>query len=65
MTADDVRAMLKDATEKRGKKRWAGEAGVTPNYVSAVLSGKTEPGPSICRALGICRTAVYEIAEPT
>jgi hypothetical protein len=62
MTADDVRSMLGEACDNRGKKRWAAENGVTGNYVDMVLSGSRKPGPSILNALGLQREIVYRRA---
>lgn len=63
MTADDVRKLLTKACEAHraigGQKAWAKINGLSPAYVSDVLSGRREPGESICRALGIRRVVSY------
>lgn len=62
MTADDVRKMLKRACEKAGSNRaWAAANDVTAAYVSDVLLGRREPGPSICAALGVERVVVQTV----
>jgi hypothetical protein len=54
MTADDVRKLLKTACDKAGSLRaWARENHLSAAYVSDVLLGNRQPGPTICEALGI------------
>ena len=51
MTADEVREILRRACKKAGGMRaWARAHGVSVAYVSDVLLGRREPGPSICAA---------------
>lgn len=61
MTADDVRKHLAKAIKREGGLRlWARKFEAEPGYVSKFLSGvKTEPGPSICKPLGIEQVTRY------
>ena len=54
MTADNVRDMLRKAANKAGGIRaWARERNLSAAYVSDVVAGRREPGPSICEAFGL------------
>jgi DNA-binding transcriptional regulator YdaS (Cro superfamily) len=54
MTAADVRTMLKDACRKAGTSAaWAAKHGLSQAYVSDAINGRRDPGPAICKALGI------------
>ena len=60
MNADDVRGHLSKAIKKAGGlRRWARKFLAEPGYVSKVLSGVKEPGPSICVPLGIEQVTTY------
>jgi hypothetical protein len=64
MTADDVRALLR-ARINGSQASWAKANGVSPAYVSDVLSGRREPGDAILKALGLVRHPVaYRKAQP-
>lgn len=54
MNADAVRGLLERAVGGAGSLReWARRHKLSPAYVSDVLAGRREPGPSICDAFGI------------
>jgi hypothetical protein len=54
MTADDVRRLLQRACDDAGSQRaWALRHGVSVVYVNDVLGGNREPGPAICKVLGL------------
>ena len=53
-TADEVRAMLRQACEAAGgQSAWARINGVSPQFVCDVLSGYRFPGASIAKGLGL------------
>jgi len=59
-TADDVRRIIQDRAAPCGSvSRWARSVNVSPAYAIDVVSGKTEPGPRICTALGLERVVTY------
>lgn len=61
MTAAEVRDLLREACIDAGSQRaWATEHGVSPVYVSDVLSGRREPGEKILDALGLRKIVSYE-----
>ena len=61
MTADDVRTVLKDACKKAGTSAaWADKHNVSQAYVSDTINGRRDPGPAICKALGIAPKISYE-----
>lgn len=54
MTADDVRVLLKDACNKDGGIRaWARKHDLSAAYISDILLGRREPGPSVLRVFGL------------
>ncbi len=54
MTASEVRDLLRKACDRAGGIRaWARERELSAAYVSDVLLGRREPGPSICEAFGL------------
>lgn len=60
MTADDVRAKLREAARAAGSvKRWAIEHGVPAPVANTVLHGR-EPTPQLVAALGLRRVISYE-----
>ena len=57
---DALRKLLKaKCTAAGGQAKWATTNSVSPAYVSDVLSGRRDPGESICRALGYKRQVHY------
>lgn len=59
-TADEVRERLRSACLQEGsQKAWAAKAGVTPQYVADVLSGRRDAGQSIAAALGLARRVIW------
>ncbi len=60
MTVDDARQMLREACRKAGTSAaWADKHGVSQAYVSDTLNGRRDPGPAICKALGIVAELSY------
>jgi hypothetical protein len=60
MTADDVRAKLREATKAAGSvKSWAIAHGVPAPVANTVLHGR-EPTPQLVAALGLRRVVSYE-----
>jgi DNA-binding transcriptional regulator YdaS (Cro superfamily) len=58
MNSDAVRKMLDTACKKAGSRvAWAARAGVTPQYVYDVISGRREPAAKILAALRVRRDA--------
>jgi hypothetical protein len=54
VTADDVRAILKKACDEVGGIRaWSRKHDISAAYISDVILGRREPGPSVCRILGL------------
>ena len=59
LSATDVRVRLRDECARRGGQRaWARVYDVADTYVSAVVTGRAEPGPKILHALGLQRDPV-------
>ena len=55
-----VLEMLRRKARTAGSQKALAEAlGVTPAFLSDVLHGKREPGPTMLRALGLRRVVVY------
>lgn len=60
MTPETVRKILRKACGKAGGQRtWAAAVSISPPHVNDVLHGRREPGPAICRALGVERVVTY------
>lgn len=60
LTADDVRHLINTKSAPFGSvARWAKSEGISKAYAFDVVSGKTEPGPRICKALGLERVVFY------
>lgn len=60
LTDKELRAALRTSiAASGGQAKWAAEANVSQSYVSDVLSGRRDPGETICRALGYERQQVY------
>jgi hypothetical protein len=60
MKTEQVRTLLRAACDEAGSiRKWASRHGVSAMYVSNVLRGKQEPGPAICKPLGLIRTVTY------
>lgn len=54
MTADDVRIMLKEACNEAGSIRaWSREHDLSAAYISDIIVGRREPGPSVLSILGL------------
>ena len=67
LSREDVRRLLAKAVKEAGDQYlWARNVGVDQSYISKVLTGRRQPGPRICAALGIERviTVTYRIRPP-
>lgn len=61
MTADDVRAILRQHCARAGTHQaWADAHGLAQGYVSDVLRGRKLPGPGILTALRLRKVVSYE-----
>lgn len=55
-TADEVRELLDMACRNAGgRSAWAKKAGCSPQYISDILTGYREPGPTISKNLGLIK----------
>jgi hypothetical protein len=60
MTEDDVRGLLRKATEDAGSRRaWALAHDLSAQYVGDVIDGKRSIGPAILAALNIEAVTTY------
>ena len=60
MSPTELRSLLRKACAAAGSQRsWAHAHGVSTAYVSDVLAGRREPGPTILEALGVTRSVSY------
>jgi hypothetical protein len=60
-----VRQLLRDACKQAGSQQaWAVLHHLSTAYVSEVLRGTREPGPSTLVALGLQRVVLYEAIVP-
>ena len=63
MTADDVRAKLREDIGQASAASWAARHGVTRQYLSDVLRGRRDPGPTILDALGLSKAQTVTYSE--
>ena len=57
----DLYAKIRNScSEAGGQTAWAFAHGISPQYVSDVLNGRTDPGPKILAALKYRRVITYE-----
>lgn len=65
MTAEDVRALLRQRVEEAGNANvWSRRHGVSHAYTQDALAGRRGPGPAILAALGVERVAAtYRMRE--
>lgn len=63
MDVDDVRRLVEGAAVPSHRK-WAGKHGLSQQYVSMVINGEREPGPSILNAVGLERVVSYRRPIP-
>jgi len=62
MTEDQTRRLLREECQSAGSMRaWARKYNLSPAYVSDVLSGRRDIGPSICEALGLEKVTHYRV----
>jgi len=60
----DVLVMLKQACEEAGSQyQWATKHKLSPSYVSDVLAGCRDLGPSILKSLGLKKLVKYGYCE--
>lgn len=65
MTADDVRALLKQKVKDAGSLKAAAiDLGADYVYMSKMVSGNMPLGPKILKKLGLRRVMTYEPVEP-
>ena len=61
VNAWELRQMLREAVKALGSQsQWAEQHGVSKQYLSHVLHGRTVPSPKICEALGYQRVVMFE-----
>ena len=60
---NDPIAALRARLKGRTQTELAREFGVSPSYLSDVLSGRREPGASILEPLGLRRVVTYKKAK--
>jgi hypothetical protein len=59
LTTDELLQVLSKACDEAGgPSAWARSNGISKQYVSDVLNGRTQPGDTILRALGYRRQPV-------
>jgi len=51
--------LMKKKQGKRSAADFAAELGISPQYLSHIYLGKTEPGPTVLKALGLKREYIY------
>lgn len=59
LTRDELLEMLLEKQGDRPAYKLADELGISPAYLSDIMRGKSEPGPSILEALGLEKETVY------
>jgi DNA-binding transcriptional regulator YdaS (Cro superfamily) len=60
----DVLTLLRRDIERAGSQsEWSRQTGVSRTYINRVLKGRKPPGPSICRALGLERAVLRDVAK--
>jgi DNA-binding transcriptional regulator YdaS (Cro superfamily) len=60
----DVLTLLRRDIERAGSQsEWSRQTGVSRTYINCVLKGRKPPGPSICRALGLERAILRDVAK--
>lgn len=65
ITSHQFRQALRRACAAAGgQKAWATLHHISDTYVSDVLRGRREPGPSTYAALGMQRVVLYEASDP-
>ena len=60
----DVLILLRrDIDRAGGQSEWSRQTGISRTYINRVLKGRKPPGPSICRALGLERAVLRDVAK--
>jgi DNA-binding transcriptional regulator YdaS (Cro superfamily) len=60
----DVLILLRrDIDRVGGQSEWSRQTGICRTYVNRVLNRRSPPGPSICRALGLKKAVLRDVAE--
>jgi DNA-binding phage protein len=63
LVPDLLRLLRRDINRAGGQSEWARQTGICRTYINRVLNGRKPPGPSICRALGLKRAVLRDVAE--
>jgi DNA-binding phage protein len=63
LVPDLLRLLRRDINRVGGQSEWARQTDICRTYINRVLNGRKPPGPSICRALGLKRAALRDVAE--
>jgi DNA-binding phage protein len=63
LVPDLLRLLRRDINRVGGQSEWARQTGICRTYINRVLNGRKPPGPSICRALGLKRAVLRDVAE--
>lgn len=58
LTVDEVIAMLRKGQGALSLRRYAGELGITPGYLSDLYKGNRTPGQTILSQLGLAKKTV-------
>jgi DNA-binding transcriptional regulator YdaS (Cro superfamily) len=60
----DVLILLRrDIDRAGGQSEWSRQTGICRTYINRVLNRRKPPGPSICRALGLKKAVLRDVAE--
>ena len=64
LSADDFRAYLVEQCKKAGgQKNFAKEKEVPQSYLSQIITGRQDPGPTFCEKVGFTRRLFFEENE--
>jgi hypothetical protein len=63
LVPDLLRLLRRDINRAGGQSEWARQMRICRTYINRVLNGRKPPGPSICRALGLKRAALPDVAK--
>jgi DNA-binding transcriptional regulator YdaS (Cro superfamily) len=51
----------KACEEAGGQSAWARRHGLSPQFVCDVVNGRRDPGPKMCRALGVAEVTMFKV----
>lgn len=60
LTADEVLEIMKKQMGDRTQSAYAGELGITPQYLCDIFQKRRDPGPKVLSRLGLVQTVKYE-----